>query len=96
MSARESGVLARWDRLQWVGQREGQQPSVAAQPQRPRWRRWQWVGGAPATGADESAIGDSGLSGFGHNPDAQRWFETDDVVDELAESDAVDGRSTAS
>lgn len=96
MSARESGVLARWDRLQWVGQREGQQPTVATQPHRPRWRRWQWVGGAPKTDADESAIGDSGLSGFGHNPDSQRWFEIEDPVDELIESDAVDGLSTPS
>lgn len=95
MSARGSGVLARWDRLQWVGQREGKQ-SIAVQPHRPRWRRWQWVGVAPATGTDESAIGDSGLSGFGHTSDSQRWFETEDRVDERSESDAVDGRSTPS
>ena len=92
MSARESGVLARWDRLQWVGQRQGEHPSVAPQPHRPRWRRWQWVGGAPTSGTDESAIGDSGLSGFGHTPDSQRWFEAEVRPDELSESDALDGR----
>ena len=96
MSVRGSGVLARWDRLQWVGRREGQQPAVAVQPHRPRWRRWQWVGGVPVSGADESAIGDSGLSGFGHTPDSQRWFETENPVEELTESDAVDGPSSAS
>jgi hypothetical protein len=50
----------------------------------------------PVAGADESAIGDSAFSGFGHNPDGQRWFETDDLVDELTEPDAVDGRSSPS
>lgn len=94
MNARGSGVLARWDRLQWVGQREGEQPSMSVQPQRPRWRRWQWVGGSPASVADESAIGDSGMSGFGHNPDAQRWFEIDNPADELTEPDAADRGST--
>jgi hypothetical protein len=96
MNARDRGVLARWDRFQWVGQREGQQPSVTVQPQRPRWRRWQWVGRAGVGDADESAIGDSGLSGFGHTPDSQRWFEPSESVSELTESDTGDGRSTPS
>ena len=75
MSAYGRGVLARWDRTQWVGARESDHPPLAAQRQAPRWQRWHWVGRAPATAADESAIGDSGLSGFGHNPNGQRWFE---------------------
>lgn len=87
MTAYGRGVLARWDRTQWVGARERAHPPISALRQAPRWWRWHWVGRAPVTATDESAIGDSGLSGFGHNPNGQRWVEPELDLDGSSASD---------
>ena len=74
MTAQQSGVSAPWDRSQWVG--DGANGTGSGQEGRiahPRWTRWQWVGSDRTAGADESATGDSGLSGWGHSPPGHRW-----------------------
>jgi hypothetical protein len=75
MNESEKTVLARWDRGQWVGQRGPDHVRPKAKLSRPRWSRWQWVGRSPLSSTDESAEGDSRLSGGGHGPNAHRWYE---------------------
>lgn len=57
-----------WDGSQWAGVDSLVEPADGI----PRWTHHQWAG-AQRTSDDRLARGDSALSGFGHNPSANRW-----------------------
>lgn len=67
---------AEWDGSQWAS---GDAQSARGDTQAgrddavPRWSLWEWASIARPATAGQVGIGDSGLSGYGHNPGAQRW-----------------------
>lgn len=74
--ARQQGQYLEWDRSQWA--------SIAAealprQTEEPHWNKFQWVGdqsGTMTVGSprpQDMPEGESGLSGFRHNPGVQHW-----------------------
>jgi hypothetical protein len=74
--ARQQGPYQDWDRSQWAG--------IAAEELPPRteerrWNKFQWVGDQGRTIAvgwarpQDMPEGESGLSGFRHNPGIQHW-----------------------
>jgi hypothetical protein len=76
MSDQPRSTKAEWDRSQWASgdalnarrdAKEGRGDAVL------RWSLWEWASiPRPATVAD-AGVGDSALSGHGHNPGVQRW-----------------------
>ena len=85
---------AEWDGSQWAsgeaqsargGDTEARRGDAA-----PRWSLWEWASiPRPATVA-RLGVGDSGLSGYGHNPAAQRWgIRARPLGDELTQRAAI-------
>lgn len=70
MNAVDDRPLIPWDRRQWADGSTAIPPAETG----PRWSLWQWVGQRPSE-RERLGVGDSALSGFGHNPSGQHWAE---------------------
>jgi hypothetical protein len=67
---------AEWDGRQWAS---GDAQSARGDTEAgrgdavPRWSLWEWASIPPPATVAQVGVGDSALSGYGHNPGAQRW-----------------------
>ena len=74
--ARSHDVYREWNGFDWAG---GDADMAAPQAEHGRWNKFQWVGDQGRTAssgwrtAQDMPEGESGLSGFRHNPGVQHW-----------------------
>jgi hypothetical protein len=70
MTEQRRKVTDEWDLTQWAS--VGAQPARADNTQ--RWTLWEWASTPYTPTLLHIAVGDSALSGYGHNPSGQRWW----------------------
>jgi hypothetical protein len=76
MSTREPIAAIDWDRHQWANSTRATRTKMS-----PRWSLWQWASVRRPRSAVALGLGESALSGFGHNPGGQHWVEQRGRID---------------
>jgi hypothetical protein len=74
MTTEATALTTDWDAAEWANT---DRPAPARDVT--KWSLWQWVGTPRPEGAPIDGRGDSGFSGFGHNPSGQHWAERNDA-----------------
>jgi hypothetical protein len=71
MTEQRRTITDEWDGTQWASAdaRRARADDV------PRWTLWQWASAPRRSPLVNVAIGDTALSGYGHNPGGQRWAQ---------------------